>query len=137
MALPKVLIVDDDEESRQLLAEVLEGNGYSVGAVADGTAAREALSRDGGYSIVIADLHMPKETGLDLMRHLRAQKSTPDIILMSSFISATERQLAQDLGAQALLEKPFRLSELLQAVRELVGKNPISAAHSKPGRGGA
>ena len=48
-----------------------------------------------------------------------------------------ERQLAQDLGAQALLEKPFRLSELLQAVGELVGKNPISAAHSKPGRGGA
>src|SRR5437867_5381002 len=112
VGLPKVLIVDDDEESRQLLSEVLEGNGYAVGAVADGMAAREALRQDGGFRIVIADLHMPKETGLQLFKHLREQNLTHDLILMSSFISVSERQLARELGARALLEKPFRLSEL-------------------------
>ena len=125
VGLPKVLIVDDDNESRQLLSEVLEGNGYAVGAVADGPAAREALRQDGGYRIVIADLHMPKETGLQLFKHLREQHSTHDLILMSSFISVSERQLAQELGARALLEKPFRLSELLQVVGELAQNNPI------------
>ena len=127
VGLPKVLIVDDDQESRRLLSEVLEGNGYAVGAVGDGTAAREALRHDGEYQIVIADLHMPKETGLDLLKHLRAQNSTHHLILMSSFISGSERQMARDLGAWALLEKPFRLSELLEVVGGLVQSKSIGA----------
>lgn len=121
----KVLVVDDDQESRDLLCEVLEANGYSVDAVADGLAAREALSRDQQYHIIVADLCMPKETGLDLLRNLRQQSSKHDIILMSSFISGAERKLAKELGVHALLDKPFRLSELLQAVAELAAKNPV------------
>lgn len=119
MVLPKILVVDDDEESRQLLSEVLETNGYGVGAVADGQAAREALRNDNAYRIVIADLHMPQETGLDLLKSLREQNSGYQIVLMSSFISAGERQLAEDLGAKALLEKPFRFSHLLEVVGSL------------------
>ncbi len=125
VAPTKVLIVDDDEESRDLLCEVLGANGYSVGAVEDGRAARETLRRDDAYRIVIADLRMPEETGLDLLRSLRQQKSNLEIILMSSFISGTERKVAEELGAHALLEKPFRLSDLLQVVAELAIKNPI------------
>src|SRR3989441_9176633 len=60
-ATPKVLVADDDEDSRRLLCEVLEANGYEVGAVGDGLAARETLSRDGGYGIVIADLRRSEE----------------------------------------------------------------------------
>ncbi len=125
VAAPKVLIVDDDQENRELLCEVLEANGYAVAAVEDGTAAREALSHDGEYRIVIADLRMPKETGLELLRNLRQQNCRHDIILMSSFISGTERKLGQELGAHALLEKPLRLSELLLLVAELASKSSI------------
>jgi DNA-binding response OmpR family regulator len=123
---PKILIVDDDLESRNLLSEVLQANGYAVGAVADGAAAREELGRDGEYQIILADLRMPKESGLDLLRNLRQQNARYTVILMSSFISGTERKLAQELGAHALLEKPFRLSELLQIVGELAGKPLVS-----------
>ena len=122
----RILVVDDDLESRDLLCEVLEANGYlQVEAVADGLAAREALARDGDCPIIIADLHMPKESGLDLLRNLRKQNAKHQIVLMSSFISATERKLARDLGAYALLDKPFRLSELLQVVSQLTERNPI------------
>lgn len=127
MSAPKVLVVDDDAESRGLICEVLEANGYSVGMAGDGAAAREALTNDGEYRIVIADLRMPKETGMDLLRSLRQQKAQHEIILMSSFISGPERKFAQDLGVHAMLEKPFRLSELLQMVGELAGRNPIEA----------
>lgn len=123
--LPKILIVDDDEESRHLLCEVLEANGYPVDAVGDGLAAREVLNRDGEYHIVIADLRMPRETGLELIRNLRRENSKHDIILMSSFLSGADKKLARELGAHALLEKPFRLSDLLTKVGELVNKNPI------------
>ena len=125
MSSPKVLIVDDDQESRDLLCEVLEANGYSAEAVADGEAAREVLDRDGGYGILIADLRMPKETGLELIRHLHQQNWKHGIILMSSFISGPEKKLAKELGAHALLEKPFRLSELLQIVGELAADSPV------------
>ncbi len=121
----KVLVVDDDQESRDLLCEVLEANGYAVEAVADGIQARQALSRDANCRIVIADLRMPNETGLDLLRKLRNENSKHDIILMSSFISGTERKAAKALGAHALLDKPFRLTELLQAVAEVAAKNSI------------
>jgi CheY-like chemotaxis protein len=121
----KILVVDDDQESRNLLCEVLEANGYAVCAVGDGAAAREALSRDGEYRIVIADLQMPQESGLELLRKLRQQNSQHQIILMSSFMSGTERKAAQALGAYALLDKPFRISELLQTVAGLVTSNPI------------
>ncbi len=121
----KILVVDDDQESRDLLCEVLEANGYSAYAVADGQAAREVLSRDGEYRIVIADLHMPHESGLELLRKLRQQNSKHEIILMSSFISGADREAAKALGAHALLDKPFQLSDLLQTVAELAAQNPI------------
>ena len=122
----RILVVDDDLESRDLLREVLEANGYpQVEAVADGLAAREALARDGDCPIIIADLHMPNESGLDLLRNLRKQNAKHQIILMSSYFSAAERKSARDLGAFALLDKPFRLSDLLQAVSQLAERNPI------------
>jgi two-component system OmpR family response regulator len=122
----RILVVDDDPESRDLLCEVLEANGYlQVEAVADGLAAREALARDDDCPIIIADLHMPNESGLDLLRNLRKQNAKHQIVLMSSFMSTTERKLARDLGAYALLDKPFRLSELLQVVSQLAERNPI------------
>ena len=123
----RILVVDDDPESRALLSEVLEANGFpQVEAVADGLAAREALARDGDCPIIIADLHMPNESGLDLLRNLRKQNAKHEIVLMSSFFSTTERKLARDLGASALLDKPFRLSELLQVVSQLAERNAIS-----------
>jgi CheY-like chemotaxis protein len=122
----RILIVDDDPESRDLLSEVLQANGYPhVEAVADGLAAREALARDGDCPIIIADLHMPNESGLELLRNLRKQNAKHEFVLMSSFINATERKLAKDLGACALLDKPFRLSELLQVVSQLAERHSI------------
>ena len=124
--MSRILVVDDDLESRDLLSEVLEANGYpQVEAVADGLAAREALARDNDCPIIIADLHMPHESGLDLLRHLRKQNAKHEIVLMSSFFSHTERKLAQDLGAYALLDKPFRISQLLELVSQLAERNSI------------
>ena len=124
--MDKILVVDDDQESRDLLCEVLEANGYAPYAVADGSAAREVLGRDGGYRIVIADLRMPRESGLDLLRKLRQQNSQHELILMSSFMSGAERKAAKELGARALLDKPFQFNELLQAIAELAAPNAIS-----------
>ena len=121
----KILVVDDDQESRDLLREVLEANGYTVDAAADGVAARNAIGPDGDSRIIIADMRMPNETGLDLLRKLRQDHAKHEMILMSSFFSVAEKKAAKELGVHALLVKPFRLSELLQAVAELAARNPL------------
>ncbi len=118
----KVLVVDDDKESRELLSEVLTTNGYSVGLVEDAEAARALLQESDEYGIIIADLRMPGGGGLELLRSLRLQDTKRDVILMSSFISGTEREQALDLGVDALLEKPFRLTELLELVAGLANE---------------
>ncbi|HEV2425971.1 MAG TPA: response regulator [Terriglobia bacterium] len=125
MGTTKVLVVDDDQGSRELLSEVLAANGYVVAAVANGSAACDELSRDGGYEIVIADLRMPNGSGLDLLRELRDGKGTQDLILMSSFMTGPEKRQALDLGAKALLEKPFKLTELLSVVGNLAEQRSI------------
>lgn len=125
--MDKILIVDDDQESRDLLCEVLEASGYAPYAVADGLAAREVLGRDVDYRIIIADLQMPRESGLDLLRKLRQENSRYEIILMSSFMSGVEKKAAKALGAHALLDKPFQFKELLAAVAELAAQNSVSS----------
>ena len=121
----KILVVDDDKESRDLICEVLEENGYAPRGVANGLDARDVLSRDVEYRIIIADLQMPQESGFELLRNLREQNSKHEIILMSSFVSGAEKIAAKALGAHALLEKPFQLTELLQTVAELAAQNTM------------
>lgn len=125
VAMNKILVVDDDQESRELLCEVLEANGYAPHAVANALAAREVLSRDGEYRIVIADFQMPQESGLEFLRKLRRENSKHEIILMSSFMSSAEKKAAKALGAHALLDKPFQLTELLQTVAALAEQDSM------------
>jgi CheY-like chemotaxis protein len=128
MAALKILVVDDDAESRSLLREVLESNGFTALSVKDGKSARDAMAREPDFHMVIADLRMPGESGLDLLRDLRQQNSQISVVLMSSFIGGAQRRVAQELGVNALLEKPFRLTELLETVSAVAGKKSVEVS---------
>jgi DNA-binding response OmpR family regulator len=128
MAGHKILIVDDDQESRDLLREVLEANGYDVSAVHNSKSARQELNGGDKFRTVIADLRMPGESGIELLRKIRSENAAHSVILMSSFMSEPERRLALELGVDAMIEKPFRLAELLQIVSEVTGKSSIEVS---------
>jgi DNA-binding response OmpR family regulator len=121
----KILVVEDDKESRNLLCEVLSGSDYAVDAVENVTEARRELGAHSDYGIVIADLRMPDGTGLELLRDIGNGASKPAVILISSFMSGLERKRALELGAGALLEKPFRFGDLLQAVANLAAPDAV------------
>ena len=118
-------MVDDDQETRNLLSEVLDANGYSVELAENGEGLWKALGSDGGKAVILIDLRMPGENGLELLRKLQEKKIACDAILMSSFFTGAERDLARELGVRAFLEKPFRLTELLRVVSEVARKRPI------------
>lgn len=116
--LPHILVVDDDPALRELLADYLAANGFSVTAVADGAGMRAALA-DGMPDAVVLDLMLPGEDGLALTRMLRAQSNLP-ILMLSARGEEMDRVIGLEVGADDYLAKPFGPRELLARLRALL-----------------
>jgi CheY-like chemotaxis protein len=126
-AAASILLVDDSDEIRGMVARILEQEGYEVGQAAN---AREAVSLIDHLrpDLVITDIFMPEGDGFELMREIRDRNPRLPVIVMSggaqipglNFLDVADR-----FGAAVILSKPFRRGQLLDAVnRALVGKEP-------------
>ena len=115
---PHILIVDDDREIRELLARFLEKNQMRVTAVRDGREARRAWT-NGHYQLVVLDLMLPGESGLDLARWMRTQSSIP-IVMLTAMGDETDRVIGLELGADDYVPKPFSPRELLARIRAVL-----------------
>ncbi|SLN67380.1 Sensor protein EvgS precursor [Aquimixticola soesokkakensis] len=117
----RILIADDIETNRFMMAEIIRELGGDCVLVGDGLAALEALE-DEKFDLAILDMEMPLFTGLEVIRFLRGREGpvaqTP-IIALSAYIFAPNRQAIMQAGAQAILSKPIlstlRLWETIQA----------------------
>jgi DNA-binding response OmpR family regulator len=115
-ALGNVLVVDDDEPTREFVGEVLQDEGYRVQCVADARSALAALETV-SYDVVLLDLRMPGLEGVDLFRLLTERGlATMPIILMTADNRAMQELVTQ--GVKFILFKPFDLDTLLNCVAE-------------------
>ena len=115
--MTKVLIVDDNEDSREILALTLSMNGYEAIQARDGVDAIEQ-ARLHKPVVIVTDIFMPRLDGIDLTRHLRADSELANIpvVAQTAYINAIDTH--RELFA-AVLEKPCQPSELLAALAEL------------------
>jgi len=126
---PTVLLVDDDEKLRQLVAEFLERHGMEVLSVADGEGADAVLARQ-SVDVVILDVMLPGEDGLSICRRLTGGgEARPAIIMLSAAGEDTDRIVGLELGADDYLPKPANPRELLARIRALMRR---SAATPEP-----
>jgi len=115
-----VLYVEDNEFNRKIVRQLLTRTEYRLVEAADGeagvTAAREARP-----DVIIMDIQLPKMSGLDATRQLRADPATSGIpiIVITSFALAGDEEKAREVGAAAYLAKPYSPRELLRMIREL------------------
>ncbi len=113
---PYILVVDDEEDIRQLVCEILQDEGHSVKMAENGTIARE-LKKDGKPSLILLDIWMPDVDGISLLKEWAAEDDQLcPVIMMSGHASVESAVEATRLGAYDFLEKPLSLAKLLLTV---------------------
>ena len=127
----RALLVEDDEMIGHSLMQGLEGAGWSVDWVRDGSLAQSAFS-DGGYTCVLLDLGLPKQDGTEVLRRARERGDGTPVVVLSARDGLEDRIHVLDLGADDYLLKPFAFRELLARMRAVVRRRD-GAAHSVVG----
>ena len=129
--MPKILVIDDEEDIRDVLKELLELEGYQIEIAGDGKAGIKAF-RESDPDLIIIDIVMPHKDGVAVIKEIRKENPAVKIIAISGggklnpvnylpeAISTTVYLAAADVaGANLTLTKPFNKEELLNAVRAL------------------
>ena len=118
----RILVVEDDVQVRRMVCKVLKNQGYDLAEAANGKEAFKLLSHEENIKIVVADIIMPEKDGLETIQELK--RDYPDIKILAisggGKISAKNYLIiAQKVGADLILKKPFDKQELLDAVKKL------------------
>ena len=123
--MPKILIVEDDQDTRQLLKIRLQSQGYETAYAADAVTAITA-AREERPDLILLDMGLPGGDGVVVMERLKtfpALAHIPVVIVSAREQSATEQQ-ATEAGAEAYVQKPIDNEELLGAIRSALGEEP-------------
>ncbi len=115
----RMLVVEDQKKMSGFLKKGLMEAGYSVDLAETGTAA-EAMAAANEYDLVILDVMLPDQSGLDTSRHLRADGYSGPVLMLTALSSTRDKVHGLDAGADDYLTKPFAFDELLARIRALL-----------------
>ena len=120
---PRILIVDDDDGTREALEMILEDD-YEVGSVADGQIALDKLNRE-DFDLVLLDLMMPGMDGIETLKRIKAYDKQIDVIMVSATDRAREATAAMTSGAYDYITKPFDAEAILTAIERALQKRSL------------
>jgi two-component system phosphate regulon response regulator OmpR len=119
---PHILVVDDDDRIRELVARYLTEHGFVVATTADAAEARQAVAAF-SFDALVVDVMMPGETGLDFTRDLRTRSDLP-VILLTALGETDDRINGLESGADDYLPKPFEPRELVLRLQAILRRKP-------------
>jgi two-component system response regulator CpxR len=125
-----VLIVDDDAELCELVAEYLEQEGYSVEAVYDGDSAPERVI-GGDFDLVVLDVMLPGQSGFEVLRKIRERSEIP-VIMLTARGEEVDRIVGLEMGADDYLPKPFNPRELTARMRAVLRRTEGTSKEDRP-----
>ncbi|MHB1557304.1 MAG: response regulator transcription factor [Isosphaeraceae bacterium] len=117
----RVLVIEDEPDLAQALAQTLREEGYAADRASDGPEGL-AKAEDCDYDAIVLDLSLPGLDGLEVLRRLRRNKSTP-VLILTARDGVSDRVRGLDAGADDYLVKPFALTELLARLRALIRRS--------------
>jgi len=124
--MQRVLIIEDDPAMSEYMSEILRRAGFEVSAAFNGVTGMEAL-RTSPPDVAIVDIFMPEKDGLEVLIELRRTSPDLNVVITSGkqhLLSGSSLSLAEQLGANATLAKPFTPKELVSVVTRLAGVAP-------------
>ncbi|MFO0773741.1 MAG: response regulator [Nitrospiraceae bacterium] len=110
-----ILVIDDEEAVRRLLASLLERHGYKCAMAGDAREARQRMAEQ-DFALALCDVNMPGESGMDLARHILTGDSTTACIMITGLDSPLLANAALDMGAFGYIIKPFEMHEVMISV---------------------
>ena len=122
--IKNILLIDDNQEVSEIIAEGLLSEGYQVFLANDGSEALKILD-DKNWYCIICDLQMPHISGMMFLKIIREQGSKIPVIFITGFHNNLDTEKAYQLGAQAFISKPFQSDELLKKLVEIESFNSI------------
>lgn len=131
----RILVVDDEPLIRDIVSEWLTTAGYRVQTASDGVEALALLEREPA-DVVVSDIRMPRMDGIALLANLKGSAANiPAVLFVSGFADISPRE-AYDLGAEAVIQKPFSDDQLLLAVRHVLTPPEELWRAAPPAKGG-
>ena len=124
-----ILVVDDDTRLRSLLQRFLRESEFFVSAAKDADEARERL-KEYQFDLLIVDIMMPNETGLEFLQKLRQESLVP-VILLTAMGETADRIAGLEIGADDYLPKPFEPKELVLRIKNILKRAPKDSGNKK------
>lgn len=121
---PHILLVDDDQDTREVVQILLRHDGFRVSVTGDSTEVLELLTTD-HFDALILDNWMPQITGIELCRLIRSLDQNTPIFFCSGAATEADKRAALSAGAQAYFVKPFDPDELTATLRTVLNIQPI------------
>jgi DNA-binding NtrC family response regulator len=123
--IKRILIVDDEENTRIGLTKLLTQEGFEVDSAANGNEALDYLDRT-KVSLVISDINMPEMNGLAFLRELSCKFPSTNVIMITAYGGVESYLEAMNLGAYEYLHKPVRLDELRSIMKKIFNGGSIA-----------
>jgi two-component system copper resistance phosphate regulon response regulator CusR len=123
----RILVVEDEPAAARVLAKGLREHAYAVDVATDGDAALEQIAVN-DYDLVVLDVLLPRTSGLDVCRRLRADGAAVPILMLTARGGLDQRVEGLDAGADDYLPKPYHFRELLARIRALLRRGPALAS---------
>ncbi|MEG1945563.1 MAG: response regulator transcription factor [Lachnospiraceae bacterium] len=118
----RILIVEDEIDLCDSIAEGLQIDGYAVDTCYDGNKAYEYLTTE-AYDLVVLDLNLPGMDGIDILKKVRLENQDLKVLILSARSSVSDKVLGLDIGANDYLAKPFDFEELEARIRNLLRRS--------------
>jgi two-component system, OmpR family, response regulator RegX3 len=122
----RILVVDDEPAIVDAVSYALEGEGYEVTSRLDGEEALTAALEE-PFDLVVLDLMLPKLSGTEVCRRLRAESDIP-IVMLTAKDAEVDRVLGLEIGADDYVTKPFSIAELVSRIRALLRRRELDRA---------
>ncbi len=115
----RILVVDDDQEIRELLEEYLTKSGFKVSSVGDGVELDSHLQNQGYPDLILLDVMLPGDDGFTLCQRVRKQSNVP-IIMLTAVSDETDQIIGLEIGADDYIAKPFSPRQLMARIKALL-----------------